>query len=60
MGFFSETVPGDYLLREIHKWYSPNINKDMEVAAYGYYGFALLFFPNTTAAFLGKINPKHV
>ena len=28
--------------REIHKWYSPRLNKDMEIAMYGHFGFALL------------------
>jgi len=40
------------LKREIHKWYSPNLNKDMEVAVYGHYGIALLMFPTAGADFL--------
>ncbi len=38
--------------REIHKWWSPNLNKDMEVAVYGHYGFALLMFPTAAADYL--------
>ncbi len=38
--------------REIHKWYSPNLNKEMEVAVYGHYGFALLMFPTAAADYL--------
>jgi len=35
--------------REIHHWHSPNLNKTMEVAVYGHYGFALLMFPTAAA-----------
>ncbi len=38
--------------REIQKWWSPNLNKDMEIAVYGHYGFALLMFPTAAADFL--------
>ena len=38
--------------REIHKWWSPNLNKDMEIAVYGHYGFALLMFPTAAADYL--------
>lgn len=38
--------------REIHKWYSPNLHKDMEIAVYGHWGFALLMFPTAAADFL--------
>ena len=38
--------------REIHKWWSPNLNKDMEIAVYGHYGYALLMFPTAAADFL--------
>jgi esterase/lipase superfamily enzyme len=38
--------------REITKWYSPNLNKEMEIVAYGNYGFALLLFPTAAADFL--------
>lgn len=38
--------------REISKWYSPNLNKDMDIVAYGDYGFALLLFPTAAADFL--------
>ncbi|RMH73513.1 MAG: esterase [Gemmatimonadetes bacterium] len=35
--------------REIHQWWSDNLDKEMPLIAYGHYGFALLMFP--TAAF---------
>ena len=38
--------------REIHRWYSPNLNKEMEIVTYGHYGFALLMFPTAAADYL--------
>lgn len=38
--------------REIHKWYSPNLNKEMEIVVYGNYGYALLMFPTAAADYL--------
>ncbi len=38
--------------REIHKWWSPNLYKDMEIAVYGHWGFAVLMFPTAGADFL--------
>ena len=38
--------------REIHKWWSPRLNKDMEIAVYGHYGYALLMFPTAAADYL--------
>ncbi|GAB4287638.1 MAG: alpha/beta hydrolase-fold protein [Ignavibacteriaceae bacterium] len=38
--------------REVHKWYSPNLNKEMELVVYGYYGYALLMFPTAAADYL--------
>lgn len=38
--------------REIHKWKSENLQKSMEVAVYGHYGFALLMFPTAGADYL--------
>ena len=38
--------------REIHRWRSPRLDKDMEVAVYGHYGFALLMFPTAAADYL--------
>jgi esterase/lipase superfamily enzyme len=38
--------------REIHKWWSPNLDKDMEIVVYGHYGYALLMFPTAAADFL--------
>ncbi len=30
---------------EYHKWYSPNLNKEMELKVYGYFGKPLIIFP---------------
>lgn len=38
--------------REIHSWHSPNLDKVMEVAVYGHYGFGLLMFPTAAADYL--------
>lgn len=38
--------------REIHKWLSHNLNKEMEIAVYGYYGYALLLFPTNSSDYL--------
>ncbi len=38
--------------REIHSWHSPSLNKHMDIAVYGHYGFALLMLPTAAADFL--------
>jgi esterase/lipase superfamily enzyme len=38
--------------RELHGWHSPALNKHMEIAVYGHYGFALLLFPTAAADYL--------
>lgn len=38
--------------REIHGWHSPALNKHMEIAMYGHYGFALLLLPTAAADYL--------
>lgn len=38
--------------REIHQWHSPRLDKNMDVAVYGHYGFALLMFPTAAADYL--------
>ncbi len=38
--------------KEISSWHSPALNKDMPVAIYGDYGFALLLVPTAAADFL--------
>jgi esterase/lipase superfamily enzyme len=40
------------MVREIHQWYSPALNKEMPVAVYGHYGFALLMVPTAAADYL--------
>lgn len=38
--------------REIHRWWSPRLQKDMDVVVYGHWGFSLLLFPTAAADFL--------
>jgi esterase/lipase superfamily enzyme len=38
--------------REIRSWYSPALQKEMPIAVYGHYGFALLMIPTAAADFL--------
>lgn len=38
--------------REIHAWHSPSLNKQMEVAVYGHFGFPLLMLPTAAADYL--------
>ena len=40
------------MLREIHQWFSPALQKEMPIAVYGHYGFALLMIPTAAADFL--------
>jgi esterase/lipase superfamily enzyme len=38
--------------REINSWYSPRLNKEMEIVEYGHFGFALLLLPTAAADYL--------
>ncbi len=38
--------------RELHNWFSPALQKDMPLAVYGDYGFALLLVPTAAADYL--------
>jgi esterase/lipase superfamily enzyme len=38
--------------REITSWYSPALNKEMPIASYGHYGFAILLIPTAAADYL--------
>lgn len=38
--------------RELASWYSPSLQKEMPIAAYGDYGFALLLVPTAAADYL--------
>ena len=38
--------------RELFSWYSPSLHKDMPIATYGHYGFALLLIPTAAADYL--------
>lgn len=38
--------------RRITSWHSPSLNKEMPVAVYGHYGFALLLIPTAAADYL--------
>src|SRR5688500_9573659 len=40
------------MLRQITSWYSERLQKDMPVAVYGNYGFALLMVPTAAADYL--------
>jgi len=37
--------------REYHKWYSPNLQRDMELLVFGHSGAKVLLFPTRTARF---------
>lgn len=50
--FFSPKITYRIMNREIHKWWSPRLNKDMEIAVYGHWGFPLLMFPTAGADYL--------
>lgn len=39
------------MLREYHKWYSPSLQRDMELLAFGHAGNPVIFFPTRTARF---------
>src|SRR5438477_8439805 len=39
--------------RNLASWYSPALNKEMPIATYGHYGFALLMVPTASADYLG-------
>lgn len=38
--------------RELNSWYSPSLQKEMPIASYGDYGFALLLVPTAAADYL--------
>ncbi len=38
--------------RHLTSWYSPSLNKEMPIAVYGHYGFALLLIPTAAADYL--------
>ena len=38
--------------REITSWYSPSLNREMPIASYGHYGFAILLIPTAAADYL--------
>src|SRR6187431_1700384 len=38
--------------RILYSWHSPSLNKEMPIAIYGHYGFALLMVPTAAADFL--------
>ncbi|MBS1756250.1 MAG: esterase [Bacteroidetes bacterium] len=38
--------------RELSGWFSPSLQKDMPIASYGHYGFALLLVPTAAADYL--------
>lgn len=38
--------------REITSWFSPSLNKEMPIASYGHFGFAILLIPTAAADYL--------
>lgn len=38
--------------RKLDSWYSPTLNKHMDIAVYGHFGFALLLIPTAAADYL--------
>lgn len=38
--------------RQLSSWYSPSLGKEMPIASYGHYGFALLLIPTAAADYL--------
>lgn len=38
--------------RELDSWYSPSLNKNMDIAMYGHWGFSLLLIPTAAADYL--------
>jgi esterase/lipase superfamily enzyme len=38
--------------RTLYSWHSPSLNKEMPIAIYGHYGFALLLIPTAAADYL--------
>ena len=38
--------------RELDSWYSPSLDRQMDIAMYGHYGFALLLIPTAAADYL--------
>ncbi|MBE9460766.1 esterase family protein [Dyadobacter subterraneus] len=38
--------------REVTGWYSPSLNKQMDIAVYGHYGIALLLIPTASSDYL--------
>jgi hypothetical protein len=40
------------MVKAIHQWFSPSLQKEMPVAVYGHYGFAVLMIPTAAADYL--------
>ena len=40
------------MTKELFSWYSPSLDKEMPIASYGHYGFALLLVPTAAADYL--------
>lgn len=45
-------LPEKIMKREIHRWWSPALHKEMDIVVYGHYGYAVLMFPTAAADFL--------
>ena len=42
----------------VHRWFSPNLNRDMNLIGYGYYGYALLLFLTPDSDYAGNENSQ--
>jgi len=42
---------GENVQIEYHKWYSANLNRDMELKIYGHYGIPIIIFPCSRGRF---------
>jgi|GEM_PF-6690408 len=40
------------MTKELFSWYSASLDKEMPIAGYGHYGFALLLVPTAAADYL--------
>lgn len=45
-------IKSSYMQKEIQTWHSPSLNKNMEIAVYGHWGFPLLLIPTAAADYL--------
>src|SRR5947209_4570498 len=68
----SRVIAGTSIQREYHRWYSPHLNREMELLGFGHAGYPFLVFPTSmgrffdwedrgvVAALAGKIAAGHI